>query len=77
MKREDAKEAILREWMDLAPEDRATDTHARLFAISKAGEYRFRSKEDRADVIAARTPNGASGRLRDALDRACRMPVLR
>jgi hypothetical protein len=51
MKREDAKEAILREWMALKPEDRATDTHARLFAISKAGEFRFRSAEDRADVI--------------------------
>jgi hypothetical protein len=51
MKRLDAKEAILREWMALKPEDRATDTHARLFAISKAGEYRYRSAGDRADVI--------------------------
>lgn len=51
MKRDDAKEAILRDWMALKPEDRATQAHARLFAISKAGEYRFRATEDRADMI--------------------------
>ena len=51
MRKEDAKQAILREWMALKPEDRATETHAKLFAISKAGEYRFRSKGDRGDVI--------------------------
>ena len=51
MKRDDAKAAILREWMALEPENRATETHAKLFAISKAGEYRFRSAEDRGDVI--------------------------
>jgi hypothetical protein len=33
------------------PEDRATAAHARLFAISKTGQYRSRSKEERADVI--------------------------
>jgi hypothetical protein len=54
MKREDAKEAIVREWLALPPQDRATKTHARLFAISKAGEYRFRSAEDRADMIESR-----------------------
>jgi hypothetical protein len=32
-------------------EDRATAAHARLFAISKPGQYRSRSKEERADVI--------------------------
>ncbi len=53
MKRDEAREAILREWLALSPGDRATATHARLFAISKAGEYRFRSNEDRADVIEA------------------------
>jgi hypothetical protein len=53
MKRDDAKEAILREWLALPADDRATVTHARLFAISKAGEYRFHSAEDRADVIEA------------------------
>ena len=51
MKRNDAKEVILRDWMALKPEDRATQAHARLFAISKASEYRFRSAKDRADVI--------------------------
>lgn len=53
MKRDDAKDAILRDWMALEPDERATLAHARLFAISKAGEYRFRSKEDRSDLIEA------------------------
>jgi hypothetical protein len=51
MRKADAKKAILRDWRALKPEERATELHAEMFAMSKVGEYKFRTEGDKRKLI--------------------------
>jgi hypothetical protein len=52
MKQDEARAMIIREWLLLPPQERATDNQAATFAMRAAGRYHFRTKTgDRYQAI--------------------------
>jgi hypothetical protein len=51
MTKDEARQLVLSEWLALPPTDRATETHAVIFALKAAGQYRWRAVGDRYQDI--------------------------
>ena len=51
MTEDDARDVIVRQWLALPPEDRATDAQAEAFAMKMAERYEFGEIGDRSRVI--------------------------